>query len=62
MRAKRVNENLNQIFVQHFQGKTITLEVQPSDTIKNVKQRLQDKEGEWHCLGSLGQAAAVVSL
>lgn len=26
-------------------GKTITLEVEPSDTIKNVKSKVQDEEG-----------------
>lgn len=28
------------------QGKTITLDVEPSDTIEGVKQKIQDKEGE----------------
>ena len=31
-------------FLPSLAGKTITLEVEPSDTIDNVKQNIQDKE------------------
>jgi len=34
-----------QIFVKTLTGKTITLDVEPTDTIENVKQKIQDKEG-----------------
>ena len=34
-----------QIFVKTLTGKTITLDVENSDSIENVKQKIQDKEG-----------------
>ncbi|OZB92764.1 S-layer homology domain-containing protein [Paenibacillus sp. XY044] len=34
-----------QIFVKTLTGKTITLYVEPSDSIEQVKQKIQDKEG-----------------
>ena len=34
-----------QIFVKTLTGKTITLEVEPQDSIDGVKQKIQDKEG-----------------
>ena len=34
-----------QIFIKTLTGKTVTLEVESSDTVANIKQKIQDKEG-----------------
>ena len=34
-----------QIFIKTLTGKTITLDVEASDTVENVKQKIQEKEG-----------------
>ena len=34
-----------QIFVKTLTGKTISLEAETSDTVENIKTKIQDKEG-----------------
>ena len=34
-----------QIFVKTLAGRTITLDVEPNDTVENIKDKITDKEG-----------------
>jgi len=43
--AGQLTSEAMQIFVKTSTGKTITLEVEPSDSVENIKQKIQDKEG-----------------
>ena len=49
-----------QIFVKTLTGKTITLEVEPSDSIENVKAKIQVGDGHGRCVVRI--PACVVSL
>lgn len=40
-----IHASAMQIFVKTLTGSTITLDVEPSDTIENVKSKIQDEEG-----------------
>ena len=43
--ALTVSVSAMQIFVRTLTGKTVTLEVESNDTIENIKQKMQEKEG-----------------
>ena len=34
-----------QIFIKTLTGKTVTIDVEPSDTLENVKEKIREKEG-----------------
>lgn len=36
---------MNQIFIKTLQGKTITLNVNPTDSVESIKKTLYDREG-----------------
>ena len=40
-----VNADAMPVYVKDFQGETLTLDVEPSDTIENVKAKIQDITG-----------------
>ena len=42
-----------QIFVQTITGKTITLDVEPSETIESIKFKIQDKENPISCAATI---------
>jgi ubiquitin C len=43
--SSSVQKGNMQIFVKTLKGKTITLKVEPSDTIEQIKAKIQNKEG-----------------
>jgi ubiquitin len=45
LKYKKIYIKKMQIFVKTLTGKTITLDVESSDTIETMKQKIQDKEG-----------------
>ncbi|KAJ0628160.1 putative Ubiquitin-like domain-containing protein [Helianthus annuus] len=49
----RVSTGYMHIFIKTMTGKTITLEVKPSDTIHNVKSKFYDREGWLSCVQSV---------
>ena len=44
-KLQRTSSNSYQIFVKNLLGKSVALDVQATDTVQAVKQKLQDREG-----------------
>ena len=42
---RKIAHHLNSKAIKTLTGKTITLEVEPTDTVENIKQKITDKEG-----------------
>ena len=51
-----------QIFVKTLTGKTITLDVEPSDTIDNVKQKIQVRAPAAWCAEMCWIGSAVIAV
>ena len=51
-----------QIFVMTLVGATHTIDVDPDDTIESVLDKLQERCGQWPCMGRLFHAVTAKAL